>query len=143
MLKLLSGQLGDNSVTPIGTHCILELYGCPSSLLDDPAFITQALRDAAVAAEATLLSEVVHEFDPQGVTGLALLSESHISIHTWPEMHYAAVDVFTCGSSKPEKGCYYLMEVLQASDHSLQVIKRRPPAVPGTRIPAAAVAMAG
>lgn len=137
MLNLLSGQLGDNPLTPVGTHCILELYGCSGSRLDDPGFVRQALRDAAIAAEATLLGEVVHEFDPQGVTALALLSESHISIHTWPEMQYAAVDVFTCGSAKPEQGCHYLIEAFQASNHTLQVMKRSLPANPPERIPTA------
>jgi S-adenosylmethionine decarboxylase len=135
MLTLLSGQLGDNYLAPVGTHCILELYGCSGSLLDDPDFIKQALRKTAAAAEATLLGEMVHEFEPQGVTALALLSESHISIHTWPEMEYAAVDVFTCGSAKPEQGCNYLIEAFEATKHTLQVMKRSLPATPPERLP--------
>ncbi|HEY9825852.1 MAG TPA: adenosylmethionine decarboxylase, partial [Stenomitos sp.] len=99
MLKSLSGQLGDRFLTPVGSpddplevrvpasvgfHCILELYDCSKALLNDADFVRQSLRDAATQAKATLLNEVLHQFEPQGITALALLSESHISIHTWP-----------------------------------------------------------
>ena len=79
----------------VGKHCILELYDCDSSKLDDEVFLRSAITQAAERAGATLLNLITHQFQPQGVTGLALLAESHISIHTWPEAGYAAVDVFT------------------------------------------------
>ena len=79
----------------VGKHCILELYDCDPSRLDDEAFIRTTITSAAKGAGATLLNLITHQFQPQGVTGLALLAESHISIHTWPESGYAAVDVFT------------------------------------------------
>ena len=79
----------------VGKHCILELYDCDSSKLNDEAFLRDTITDAAKRAGATLLNLITHRFEPQGVTGLALLAESHISIHTWPEAGYAAVDVFT------------------------------------------------
>lgn len=143
MLQSLSGQLGDTSLAPIGTHCILELYGCPSSLLDDPVLIKQSLREAAKQAKSTLLGEVLHEFEPQGVTALVLLAESHISIHTWPEQGYAAVDVFTCGRhTDPEKACLYLAEVLQARQHSLYKLPRKPPTPPKSIAPIAPIAPA-
>jgi S-adenosylmethionine decarboxylase len=133
MLQSLSGQLGDKSLAPVGMHCILELYGCPSSLLDDPSFIRKHLQEAAKQAKSTLLGEVLHEFEPQGVTALMLLAESHISIHTWPERGYAAVDVFTCGQhTEPEKACLYLADVFQAREHSLSKVPRRPPIAPDT-----------
>ena len=81
----------------VGKHCILELYDCDPSRLDDEAFIRTTITSAAKGAGATLLNLITHQFQPQGVTGLALLAESHISIHTWPESGYAAIDVFTCG----------------------------------------------
>ena len=81
----------------VGKHCILELYDCDPSKLDDEVFLRSAITQAAERAGATLLNLITHQFQPQGVTGLALLAESHISIHTWPEAGYAAVDVFTCG----------------------------------------------
>ena len=69
----------------VGKHCILELYDCDSSKLDDEVFLRSAITQAAERAGATLLNLITHQFQPQGVTGLALLAESHISIHTWPE----------------------------------------------------------
>ena len=79
-----------------GTHLLADLTDCTG--LDDVARVEGALRDAVAAAGATLLDVRVHHFGPgQGVTGVALLAESHISIHTWPEHGYAAVDIFLCG----------------------------------------------
>ena len=79
-----------------GIHLIAELHGCAG--LDDPVRIERALRAAAEAAGATLLDCRVHHFGAgQGVTGVALLAESHITIHSWPEHGYAAIDIFLCG----------------------------------------------
>ena len=79
-----------------GTHLLADLTGCTG--LDDAARVERALRDAVAAARATLLDVRLHHFGPgQGVTGVALLAESHLSIHTWPEHGYAAVDIFLCG----------------------------------------------
>ena len=86
----------------VGKHCILELYGCDSSRLDDEAFLRDTITTAAKRAGATLLNLITHRFEPQGVTGLALLAESHISIHTWPEKGTLLLDIFTCGPE--EKG---------------------------------------
>ena len=88
------------SCEAVGKHCILELYDCDPSKLDDEAFLRDTITTAAKRAGATLLNLITHRFQPQGVTGLALLAESHISIHTWPESGYAAVDVFTCGDHR-------------------------------------------
>ena len=108
-----------------GTHCILELYDCPRHLLDDEAFVTGALRGAVDEGLATLLHEVSHHFHPQGVTALGLISESHLSIHTWPEYGYAAADVFTCGDqADPEKACAHLVRVFQADRHSMTKLIR-------------------
>ena len=86
----------------------------------------QALREAARRSNSTLLGELCHPFEPQGITALALLGESHISIHTWPEAGYAAVDVFTCGRhTRPEAACEYLIQVFQARRYSLRKLPRR------------------
>ena len=126
-----SGQWKEEYAASVGTHCILELYGCPATVLNDAQKIQQALREASRVAKSTLLGEIHHAFQPHGVTALALLAESHISVHTWPETGYAAVDVFTCGDhTMPEKACVYLAGILEAADYSLQTVARRPPAVP-------------
>ena len=113
----------------VGKHCILELYECDPSRLDDEAFLRTSITTAANIAGATLLNLITHRFEPQGVTGLALLAESHISIHTWPESGYAAVDVFTCGDhTMPEQACAVLSEALQSKRHALRSFLRETPA---------------
>ena len=78
---------------------------------------------------------ITHQFQPQGVTGLALLAESHISIHTWPESGYAAVDVFTCGDhTMPEQACAILCSELQAKRHALKSFLRETPAAIATGV---------
>lgn len=112
-------------MTSVGTHGILELYGCPFELLNDHEFIKRTLREAAEDAGATWLGEVSHAFSPQGVTALGLLSESHISMHTWPENGYAACDVFTCGDvAMPEQACQYLARAFRSTHHKLLRVKR-------------------
>ena len=108
----------------VGKHCILELYSCDPAKLDDEAFLRTAITNAAKRAGATLLNLITHRFDPQGVTGLALLAESHISIHTWPESGYAAVDVFTCGDHTMP----VLSEELAAAHYKLKSFRRETPA---------------
>ena len=109
----------------VGKHCILELYGCKAEHLNDENFLRDAIATAAKESGATLLNLVSHQFDPQGVTALALLAESHISIHTWPEKGYAAVDVFTCGDhTMPERACKSLRTKLQAQSHHLKELNR-------------------
>ena len=79
-------------------------------------------------ANATVLNLISNKFEPQGVTAIALLAESHISIHTWPESHYSAVDIFTCGQNMmPELASQYLIESLMAKEHALRAIERNPP----------------
>ena len=108
-----------------GTHCIAELYDCPDELLNDPDFVKVAMREAAEAGMASLLDEVTHQFSPHGVTALGLLAESHISIHTWPEHNYVAVDVFTCGNrADPRAACAHLVRAFRAGRHSLIKIAR-------------------
>ena len=110
----------------VGRHCIFELQDGNPNLLDNEDFIKEALTKAADAAGATLLGIVSHKFEPQGVTAIALLSESHISIHSYPEYGYAAVDAFTCGEhTNPESACRSLKESLEAKSGSMQLLTRR------------------
>ncbi len=117
-----------NSTNIHGTHCILELYECDEIKLNDEAFLRYTIGLAVKLAGATLLNLITHQFEPQGVTGLALLAESHISIHTWPECGYAAVDVFTCGDhTMPEKACEVISSELSAKHFSFKSLQRQTP----------------
>ena len=110
-------------------HFLLELYRCDCEKLNDESFLRCKLNRAAKLAKATVLNLISNKFEPQGVTAIALLAESHISIHTWPESNYSAVDIFTCGKNMmPELASQYLIEALKADEHSMRVIERNPPA---------------
>ena len=109
-------------------HLLLELYKCDSEKLNDESFLRCTLNRAAKLAKAKVLNLISNKFDPQGVTAIALLAESHISIHTWPESNYSAVDIFTCGQNMmPEVASQYLIKALKAEEHFLRVIERNPP----------------
>ena len=98
-------------------HILFTLKGCPFELLDDESNIKLLLYNATKEAKSTLLNLATHKFDPQGVTGVAMLAESHISIHTWPEKGMAVCDVFTCGdTAEPQLAVEYMREQLKATD---------------------------
>ena len=109
-------------------HLLLELYRCDYEKLNDESFLRCTLNRAAKLAKATVLNLISNKFEPQGVTAIALLAESHISIHSWPESNYSAVDIFTCGQNMlPEIACQYLIQTLNAEEHFLRIIERNPP----------------
>lgn len=109
-------------------HCVAELFDANPEKLNNEVFVREALVNAAEQAGATLLKVYTHSFQPQGVTGFALLAESHISIHTWPEYGFASIDVFTCGeTTRPDVACTYLAEIFEAKGYSLNVIERVTP----------------
>lgn len=83
-----------------GTHFIFDLYGCNFELLNDRTLLEDILLKSADAASMEVLHSHFHEFEPHGITGLVLLSTSHISVHTWPEHGYGAFDVFSCSDSE-------------------------------------------
>ena len=127
--QCLSSFSKDEKLIHKGKHLLLELYRCDHEKLNDESFLRCTLNRAAKLAKATVLNLISNRFDPQGVTAIALLAESHISIHTWPESSYSAVDIFTCGQNMmPELASQYLIESLMAEEHSLRVIERNPPA---------------
>ncbi|HSG89685.1 MAG TPA: adenosylmethionine decarboxylase [Pseudomonadales bacterium] len=97
-----------------GTHLILDFFG--AQRLDDLELMEQGLRGAVEAAGATLLHIHLHHFTPNGgISGVAVLAESHISVHTWPETDYAAFDIFMCGDARPELGAEVLRETFAPS----------------------------
>ena len=111
-------------------HYLLELYRCDYEKLNDESFLRNTLNNAAKLANATVLNLISKKFEPQGVTAIALLAESHLSIHTWPEARYSAVDIFTCGQNmKPDLACKHLIEALVAEEHLLRIINRNPPLI--------------
>jgi len=110
-----------------GEHWIIEFYDCPADILDDLDLLRAALNDACETAQLTVLQLAEHAFTPQGVTMLGLLSESHMSIHTWPEEGYAAIDIFTCGDKELLNSALEgLLAVFKPQKHELQIVRRGP-----------------
>lgn len=108
----------------LGRHLIAEFYDCDPACLDDVDVIRTAMRDGAQAVGATVVGELFHQYAPQGVTGTLLIAESHLSVHTWPESGYAAVDVFTCGGLDPRGAVAVIGRQLQASRYRIQELLR-------------------
>jgi S-adenosylmethionine decarboxylase proenzyme len=95
----------------LGRHLILEIWDADPHLLDDAHALEQLLLQAARAANATVIQSVFHHFNPYGVSGVVVIAESHLTIHTWPEYRYAAIDIFTCG---PKMDLEAAVEVIAA-----------------------------
>jgi S-adenosylmethionine decarboxylase len=112
-----------NGIRCAGAHLIVDL--CEATRLDDIDHIESTLRRCVDAAGATLLHIHLHHFEPNGgVSGVAVLAESHISIHTWPERGYAAIDVFMCGKAKPEKCVPVLREAFSSKEITVNELLR-------------------
>ena len=126
--QILSSLSNEPKLSHKSKHLLLELYRCDFEKLNDESFLRCTLNRAAKLANATVLNLISNKFEPQGVTAIALLAESHISIHTWPESNYSAIDIFTCGQNMlPEIASQYLIEALRAQEHALRIIERNPP----------------
>ena len=111
-----------NGLRYAGTHLLIDLWNAQG--LDDLALIEQTLREAAAASGATLLNLHLHHFSPNGgISGVAVLAESHISIHTWPEREFAAIDIFMCGACDPYKAVPVLRRML--GTESIQLNEQR------------------
>jgi S-adenosylmethionine decarboxylase len=109
----------------LGKHLLLELNDCDPKLLNDISFIREIMLAAANESGATVLGESFHQFSPQGVSGVILIAESHLSVHTWPEHGYAGADIFTCGTRvKPEKAAAVIIERLKPRTHSIILMDR-------------------
>ncbi|MDF3029478.1 MAG: speD [Moraxellaceae bacterium] len=109
----------------LGEHLLADLHGVTADRLTDAAFLERVLRDAALQAGAHILFGHFHSFgEQQGVTGVLLLQESHISIHTWPEHGYAAVDVFMCGQAEARRAVEGLCASLRPARHELHAQRR-------------------
>ncbi|MDD2717906.1 MAG: adenosylmethionine decarboxylase [Candidatus Wallbacteria bacterium] len=83
----------------LGRHILVEFYDCDRVVINDLQFVEDHMKEAARVAGATIVKSVFHLFNPHGVSGVVVIAESHLAIHTWPEYGYCAVDLFTCGDS--------------------------------------------
>jgi len=108
-----------------GMHLIADLHGIAEAKLNDPAAIEELLRESALVAGATIIYSHFHLFgEGQGVTGVVLLAESHITIHTWPELGFAAADVFMCGHARPTAAVELIVAALSPTSTRIQHIAR-------------------
>lgn len=109
----------------LGRHLIAEYAECSRSKLADTGFIEESMKEAVRKSGATIVRSVFHRYSPQGVSGVVVIAESHMSIHTWPEYGYAAVDFFTCGPVvDPYKAHKYLGVRLESSTGTLTELAR-------------------
>ncbi|WP_240705274.1 adenosylmethionine decarboxylase [Pacificoceanicola onchidii] len=112
----------EDGVTFAGKHLIVDVVG--GAGLDDETRVRGALREAALACGATILHLHTHRFSPQGITGVAVLAESHITVHTWPEVAYAAFDIFMCGDAQPDRALPVLAAAFETDDVRVRSLRR-------------------
>lgn len=109
----------------LGYHYLIELYECQSDTLKNADLIEDILRQAVKKSHSHEIGRIFHRFSPHGMSGVILISESHFSIHTWPEYNYAAVDFFTCTNENKISEAYsFLVKQLNSKRHSITEIKR-------------------
>jgi len=109
----------------LGRHLLLELNGCNPKLLNDIKRVEEILVAGARIAKATIVGTHFHQFSPFGISGVVVIAESHVAIHTWPEHGYAALDIFTCGETlSPEAAAQYFVDKFQARHPALFELKR-------------------
>ena len=109
----------------LGRHLLIELFDCDPDVINNLEAVKGALVEAAKRAQATIVDVVFHEFNPFGISGVVVIAESHLSIHTWPEYRYAAVDIFSCGDVlQPEVAASYLVEQFAAERTSIVEMQR-------------------
>ena len=109
----------------LGRHLLVELNDCDREVLNDLDLLRDAMLTAAINSGAVILGDSFHRFSPQGVSGVVVIAESHLFIHTWPEYGYAAADIFTCGSTvQPERAAQVLTKRLGSRNHSMVEMRR-------------------
>ena len=109
----------------LGTHLLVDLRECNPEILKSLEKVRSIMVSAAKDAKATIVDVSFHEFNPFGISGVVVIAESHLTIHTWPEYDYAAVDIFTCGDIiKPEVAASYLIKEFGCKNPSIVEIKR-------------------
>ncbi|PKK84175.1 MAG: S-adenosylmethionine decarboxylase proenzyme [candidate division Zixibacteria bacterium HGW-Zixibacteria-1] len=109
----------------LGRHLVAEMADCNSKILNDIQLLEKEMKEAARVSGATVVKSTFHRYNPQGLSGIIVIAESHLSIHTWPEYGYAAIDCFTCGSSvDPWKALEYIKNALECKTVSAKEINR-------------------
>ncbi len=109
----------------LGRQILVEYYECNPDALKNVQLIEKAMVDACIMAQATVVTQTFHEFSPFGVSGVVVIAESHVAIHTWPEHNYAAVDIFTCGETIQPWILYeHLKKILESKHSSNMELKR-------------------
>ena len=109
----------------LGRHLLLELFDCDAEALNSLETVKASMVEAAKRAQATIVDVVFHEFNPFGISGVVVIAESHLAIHTWPEYRFAAVDIFSCGDVlQPQTAANYLVEQFGASRASVVELQR-------------------
>lgn len=109
----------------LGRHILAEYYSCDISALNNITLLENCMRDAVEASGATIIDSKFHQFSPYGVSGVIVIAESHMAIHTWPEYGYAAIDFFTCGDRvDPWKAFDHMNHTLKPLNYSTKEIKR-------------------
>lgn len=112
-------------MTPLALHTLLELHGCDPALLASRDALRPLLLDAVRAAGATIVTEVFHNFSPHGVSGVIVIAESHVAIHSWPEHRYAAVDIFSCSPVLDQKAmAAAIQKALEATSAETRTLER-------------------
>lgn len=120
----------------LGQHLLAEMTGCNTAILNNRQQLEKIMKEAARRSGATLVDSIFHSYNPQGLSGIVVIAESHLSVHTWPEYGYAAVDIFTCGQSlDPYKALEYLKSELGAIDVSVKNLNRGIPSLKDEVIP--------
>ncbi|WP_437619022.1 adenosylmethionine decarboxylase [Sorangium sp. So ce1151] len=114
-------------MTGLGAQIFADLYECDPAVLADEDVIRDAMLEAARRCGATIVAQCFHRFSPHGVSGVVVIAESHLAIHTWPEHGYAAVDLFTCGDRLRPEACFsYLREAFRSRRHETSTVERGP-----------------
>jgi S-adenosylmethionine decarboxylase proenzyme len=107
----IAGATATREHPTLGAQIVLDLYDCETPHLDDLPWMELTMLNAARAARATIVESVFHRFSPWGISGMVIISESHLAVHAWPERRYAAIDVFTCGDTiQPDVAVRYLVK---------------------------------
>jgi S-adenosylmethionine decarboxylase proenzyme len=109
----------------LGTHVVAEFYNCDVEKIKDVMKVEEAMIEAAKITNATIVDVIFHSFNPYGVSGVVVIAESHLAIHTWPEYKFASVDIYTCGDIvKPWKAYEFLEKAFSAQNISVMEMKR-------------------